>query len=210
MRVFDTVTNLAQMSGRFFKPSDPSAEAGAGGGPLAQLETRLAGVVVAALKEAFDRDRARMDLERAHLEAERQRAEEALRAELRRQAADRALGQVRMVAMMAVAVWMLSAALGVWLPGMRSGASRIVLASGWACAIAALGCAFAGWQRITAWSGIDRLAGSRGTAVDTPTAVGLNRGGAGADIGPGIAERTAPWLLLGAITLSGAALLLAL
>src|SRR4051812_40167530 len=194
MRVFDTVTNLAQMSGRFFKPEQPSAEGDAVGGPLAQLETRLAGVVVAALKEDFDRDRARMDLERAHLEAERQRAEEALRAELRRQAADRALGKVQMVAVMAIAVWMLSAALGVWLPGMRTGASKVVLASGWACALAALGCAFAGWQRITTWSGIDRLASP--PPAGEGAAGGLNRNVSGADTGPGIAERTAPWLLL--------------
>src|SRR3954464_2664300 len=140
MRVFDTVANLAQLTGRFKR--EGAAEPGAVAPPtaLGQIEARLAGVVVAALKEAFDRDRARMDLERAHLDAERQRAEEALRAELRRQAADLALGKVQMVAVMAIAVWMLSAALGVWLPGMRTGASKVVLASGWACAIAALGC----------------------------------------------------------------------
>jgi hypothetical protein len=144
------------------------------------------------LKEAFDRDRARMDLERAHLEAERQRAEEALRAELRRQAADRALGQVRIVAVMAIAVWIVSAALGVWLPGMRGGAARYVLGGGWAAVIAALGCAFAAWQRISAWTASSAAFG------DTSHS------------GPGIAERTAPWLLLIAIGLTGTALLLAL
>src|SRR4051812_50202900 len=97
------------------------------GGPMAQLETRLAGIVVAALKEAFDRDKARMDLERAHLDAERERAEQALRAELRRQAADLALGRIRTTAIMAIGVWMLSAALAVWMPGMRAGAARYVL-----------------------------------------------------------------------------------
>ena len=51
------------------------------------LEARLAGVVVAALKEAFDRDTQRLELEREQLDAERQRAERALRLELRRQAA---------------------------------------------------------------------------------------------------------------------------
>src|SRR6267143_2432692 len=57
------------------------------------LEARLAGVVVAALKEAFERDTRRLELERAQLDAERERAERALRLELRRQAADRAIGQ---------------------------------------------------------------------------------------------------------------------
>src|SRR5713101_6370141 len=64
-------------------PLEPSGRAGAIGG----LETRLAGVVVAALKEAFDRDTRRLDLEREQMAAERLRAERALRLELRRQAA---------------------------------------------------------------------------------------------------------------------------
>ena len=190
MRVFDTVANLAQLSGRFKRGE--TAELRPGGGPLGQLETRLAGVVVAALKEAFDRDRARLDLERSHLEAERQRAEEALRAELRRQAADRALGQVRLIAIMAIGVWMLSAALGVWMPGMRSGIARSLLAGGWGFVLAALGCAFAAWRRISEWSGAG--AGADGVGI----------------AGPAIAEAIAPWLLLGAIAFSGASLLLAL
>src|SRR5512145_1510629 len=102
MRVIDTVSNLVALTGRVRQPppETPSAPLAAGGA-VGQLEARLAGVVVAALKEAFDRDRVRMDLERAQMESERQRAEEALRAELRRQAADRALGQVRLIAVMA-------------------------------------------------------------------------------------------------------------
>ena len=67
MRVFETVTSLVQMSGRFRQPD--AGMPPPGGGPLGQLETRLAGVVVAALKEAFDRDRARMDLERTQMDA---------------------------------------------------------------------------------------------------------------------------------------------
>jgi hypothetical protein len=155
------------------------------------METRLAGVVVAALKEAFDRDRARMDFERAHLDAERERAEQALRAELRRQAADRALGQVKTIALMTIGVWMLSAALAVWMPGMRIGAARFVLGAGWACALGALACVFAAWQRITIWSAGETGAGSTGA-------------------GPGFAERAAPWLLLASMALVGAALLVAL
>ncbi len=183
LRVVDAVSNLAHAAGRFRRPDQPQDPAAPPtGGPLAQLETRLTGVVVAALKEAFDRDRARLDLERDHLEAERRRAEEALRAELQRQATERALGQLRIIAVMAISVWMLSAALGVWLPGMRSGSARVVLGTGWTCAIAALGCAFAGWQRIS---------------------------GHGPDVA-GFAELMAPWLLLVAVTLSGLSLLIAL
>src|SRR5262249_6001890 len=129
-----------------------SAEPGVPASGLGGLETRLAGVVVAALKEAFDRDRVRMDLERAHVEAERRRAEQALEAELRRQAAERALTELRLIAVMAVAAWMLSAALAIWLPNMRTVIPRVVLGAGWACCFAALGCAFAGGQRASAWT----------------------------------------------------------
>src|SRR5918992_4705133 len=102
MRVLDTVSGLVQMSSRFRRSADSDLSPPVGGGPLGQLETRLAGVVVAALKEAFDRDRVRMDLERTQMESERQRAEEALLAELRRQAGERSLGQLRLVAVMAI------------------------------------------------------------------------------------------------------------
>ena len=111
MKVLDTVSSLAQLWGGWAgrtQPSESRASSAPTGmsapfGPgasesrgLGPLETRLAGVVVAALKEAFDRDRARMDLERETLEAERSRAERALQAELRRQAADRALTQLKL------------------------------------------------------------------------------------------------------------------
>lgn len=190
LKVLDTVSGLAQWSGRVRGPADPENPAGPGGTPLMQLETRLAGVVVAALKEAFDRDRVRMDLERTQMESERQRAEEALRAELRRQAADRALGQVRLIAIMAIGTWMLSAALGVWLPGMRAGAPRLLMGSGWLAAIAALGCAFIAWQHVSAWS------------ADVQ--------GAPADAARHPAAAAAPWLLLTAMALTGVALLSAL
>src|SRR5687767_3522116 len=175
MRVIDTVSGLAQMSGKLRPKAAPEGgmptvqegaagasrptpragsarrrkkrsnrnvtrrdpEAGQSGRGAGRLETHLAGVVVAALKEAFDRDRTRMDLERAQVEAERRRAEEALATELRRQATERALGQLRLIAVMAVAAWMLSAALAVWLPGMRSGFPRALLGTGWVLAFAA-------------------------------------------------------------------------
>jgi hypothetical protein len=194
LRIIDLAANAAQWAGRLRRPEPPpeTGLAPGGGGPIGQLETRLAGVVVAALKEAFDRDKARMDLERAHLDAERERAEQALRAELRRQAADLALGRIRITAVMAVAVWMLSAALAVWMPGMRAGATRIVLGCGWGCALSSLGCAFAGWQRVATW-----------LAIESP-------GGAGTESRAGGPERAAPWLLVAAVALVGLSLLLAL
>jgi hypothetical protein len=150
-------------------------------------------VVVAALKEAFDRDRARMDLERTQMEAERARAEEALRAELRRQAAERALGQLRLIAMMAFGLMMVSAALGVWLPGMRTMMPRLLMGIGWVLAIGALGTAFAASQQVSAW---------------TVAARPLPDGAGAAPVHP--ASAAAPWLLLGALTLTGISLLTAL
>ena len=187
MRVLDTVSGLARMGGKL---RSLSVDSGISPGPsgTGSLETRLAGVVVAALKEAFDRDRARMDLERSQLESERRRAEEALAAELRRQAAERALGQLRLLAIMAVGTWMLSAALAVWLPGMRAGLPRALLGTGWALAFGALGCTFAGSHRIAVWIA--------SPANSTPPAGG--------------AATAAPWLLLLALASTAASLLAAL
>ena len=194
MKILDTVGGLIQMSGRFRRPEGELQPNPVAGGPLGQLEARLAGVVVAALKEAFDRDRARMDLERTQMEAERARAEEALRAELRRQAADRALGQLRLIAMMAFGLLMVSAALGVWLPGMRTIAPRMLMGGGWVLAIAALGSAFAAWQHVSAWT--------------LATRVPAEAGGVASPAHP--AAAAAPWLLLAALTLTGISLLTAL
>jgi hypothetical protein len=188
MRVIDTVGGLAQMTGKLRPRAaadsglTPAGEASSGG-----LEARLAGVVVAALKEAFDRDRARMELERAQIDAERKRADEALSAELRRQSAERALWQLRLIGIMAIAGWMLSAALSVWLPGMRETLPRALLGAGWLLAFGALGCAFAGAQGIFA-------AGSDGSASITPAP----RAGA---------ANAAPWVLLAALGAIAASLL---
>jgi hypothetical protein len=190
MRVIDTVSGLAQMTGKFRpKNPDPSGVPAAQDASAGSLETRLAGVVVAALKEAFDRDRARMDLERAQLESERRRAEEALSAELKRQAAERGLGQLRLMAVMAIAAWMLSAALGAWLPGMRAGIPRALLGAGWVLAFATLGCAFAGSQRISSWTA--------GAALAT-------------DMPQSPAASAAPWMLLASLAAIGSSLLAAL
>jgi len=197
MGVLDTVGGLVQLARRFTQgASQGSADASLStlgqtepARGLGQIETRLAGVVVAALKEAFDRDSARMEMERAQLDAERRRAEEALRAELRRQAADRLLGQLRLVAVMAVGTWALSAALGVWLPGMREIVPRVLLGTGWACALGALASAFAGWQHVSLQS------------LDTS---------AGAAVLEHRSTTFAPRLLIAAVALTGAGLLAAL
>jgi len=186
--VVDTVGGLVHMARRFKQGSSEGLSAAnlPTGGPL---EARLAGVVVAALKEAFDRDSVRMEMERSQIDAERRRAEELLRAELRRQAADRMLAQLKLVAVMAIGTWALSAVLGVLLPGMRDGLPRILLGAGWVFALATLGSAFAAWQHVSLRS------------ADTS--------GGGAVL-EHAAAMYAPWLLLTALALTGAGLLAAL
>lgn len=188
MRVIDAVTGLVQVSTRTLRPPDADLTIPTGG-RLGALETRLAGVLVGALKEAFDRDSARTDLEREHMDAERQRAEAALRAELRRQAADRALGQLRLVAIMAFVICMIAVAIGVWLPGMREVGPRATMGVGLALAIGALGCAFTAWQQVSVWS----------ADLHAASAAPIHR-----------AASAAPWLLLCALALIAASLLSAL
>ncbi|HVL68234.1 MAG TPA: hypothetical protein VM364_13305 [Vicinamibacterales bacterium] len=203
LKVLDTLGSLAHLAGQFVggrsavaaPPSPTHAEQDtASGGALdlrgselrGPLEARLAGVVVAALKEAFDRDKVRMDLERETLEAERARAERALQAELRRQAADRALTQLRLVALFGGVLFLVSGVVAAWLPGMRAGVSAVLLTTGWALAVGALGCVFAAWQQVTVWA----------TAADPPSA------------GSSPAAVLAPWLLLASLVAVAASLLL--
>ena len=128
-------------------------------------------------------------MERSQIDAERRRAEELLRAELRRQAADRILAQLRLVAVIAVGTWALSAVLGALMPGMREGLPRLLLGAGWLFALAALGSAFTAWQHVS----VQAADTSGGAAV-------LNHA----------AAMYAPWLLITALALTGAGLLTAL
>jgi hypothetical protein len=191
MGVVESFKHLAQLSGQFRRPqprpNEAADRASGGAGQAGQLETRLASVLVAALREAFDRDRARIDLERDHLEAERKRAEDALRSELRRQDLDRAQGRVRLLAIAAIGVWMLSAALAVWLPGMHAGPPKWLLGGGWLLVLAALASSLSSWR-----------------------ALSLTSSSADGRPGATLAESVGMWCLLGAIALTGAALLSAL
>jgi hypothetical protein len=152
LRILDTVLGLTDVARRLRgNASAPRPEespqdlaAAARGGPLGAvgaIEARLAGVVVAALKEAFDRDHQRMELEREQLEGERRRAERALRLELLRQAGDREIGRLRMLAAVAVASW-----LGVLIFSSRlleaGTAGRVALGAGLVLLLAAFAASF--------------------------------------------------------------------
>jgi hypothetical protein len=116
--------------------------------PFGQLEARMTGVVVAALKEAFDRDARRLELERDQAERERIRAERLLKLELLRQAGDREIGRLRLMAGVAVVSWIGTLFFSVRLVGGPTGV-RIMLGIGWLLLLAALSLAFMAQSRVS-------------------------------------------------------------
>ena len=155
------------------------------------LEARLAGVVVAALKEAFDRDSTRLDIEREQMEAERQRAERALRLELMRQAGDREVGRLRLVAGIAVVTWLATLFFSSRLVGGLI-AARVALGCGWMLLLASLAAAFVAQSQIgEALRRIDE-------SEQRTDAVSFGTAGA-----------VAPWLTVFGLALIGLAVLIA-
>jgi hypothetical protein len=195
LQVIDAALGVANFArGRSSKAGPPDtqlAESG-GGAALGNLETRLAGVVVAALREAFDRDTRRLELEREQIEAERRRAERALRLELMRQAADREIGRLRLVAGAAIASWLATLFFSARLIGGPIGA-RIALGSGWALLLAAVGAGFLAQSTLAGrLRHADGEAGAASTAIDG-----------------GISGAIAPWLIVLGLAAIGLAVLIA-
>lgn len=150
LRILDAVigvTDLAR-SRRIRAQATESSALEPGGHAPAGLETRLAGVVVAALKEAFDRDTRRLELEREQLEAERRRAERALQLEMLRQAADREIGRLRAIAAVAVVAWLGSLLFVARVAAAGVGA-RVTIGFGWLLLFAAMASAFAGQSAVS-------------------------------------------------------------
>jgi hypothetical protein len=163
------------------------------------IEARMAGVVVAALKEAFDRDSRRLELERDQLAAERQRAERALRLELQRQAGDREIGRLRLLAGVAVAGWIGSLLLAM-LPGSHVAGAigpRVALGIGWLLLGVALAASFSGQSHVAAT--LDAVARSS-SGLDESEGPRVTSGAAGA---------SALWLIVGGLALVGLAVLIA-
>jgi hypothetical protein len=158
LKAFDTIVVLREAARRFTGASAPPAsnQTALTGNPdppgalTGQIEARLTGVVVAALKEAFDRDHARLELERAQLDEQRRRAEEALRVELRRQAADREVARLRLIAGTALGGWIAAVAVMVMRLDTASVLSKGVSAAGWLLLLAALGTAFTAQGHVSA------------------------------------------------------------
>jgi hypothetical protein len=143
LQLIDAALGVANFArGRKAQAQDgPSQQLQAGAQAPGGLEARLASVVVAALKEAFDRDARRLELEREQLAAERLRAERAMRLELRRQAADHEIGRLRLLAGVAFTSWIATLAFSARLIGGGPGA-RVALGLGWLCLLASIASSF--------------------------------------------------------------------
>jgi hypothetical protein len=190
--VIDTLLDLSSLalSKRTRRPAADDALTTSAGGALGHLETRLTGVVVAALKEAFDRDAKRLELEREQLERERARAERLLKLDLLRQAGDREIGRLRMMAGVAVGSW-----IGTLLFASQllegSLSARVMLGAGWVLLLGAMSLSFAAQARVS------RVLAT----IDAPAA-------RADDITAGPAGAVAPWLIVCGLAVIGFAALL--
>ena len=168
LRILDAVigvTDLARsrkMKSLSRTGGDPeSLEASGQRAPLQGLEARLAGVMVAALKEVFDRDNRRLELERSQAETERERAERALRLELLRQRADREIGRMRLLAAVGVVGWLGTLS---YASRMVETSSRIMFAGGWLVLLAAVATSFAAQAQVAA--AVERAKGAADSTWD--------------------------------------------
>lgn len=195
LRIIDAALGVTDLMrgrrGRGFAADEESQQL-APGAAIGGLETRLAGVVVAALKEAFDRDTRRLQLEREQLEAERRRAERALQLELLRQAGDRELGRLRLLAGAALASWIGTLFFSGRLLG-GSLAPRFMLGGGWILLLGAIAGSFAAQSRV---------ARALQDAGEDPSAL---RSGATSTV----AGDLAPWMIVCGLALVGLAVLIA-
>jgi hypothetical protein len=181
IKAFDTVMALRDVARRVTgSPAPAGSDSGLmqspGGGLGSQIETRLTNVVMAALKEAFDRDHARLELERSQLEAqrrqleeERRRADEAMRQELRRQAADRELARLRLLAGTALIGWIASVCVFVVRISVMPVYARAIMAAGWLLLLIALATSFNAQSR----AGEDIVGGGDARAAARPGTVAV-------------------------------------
>jgi hypothetical protein len=134
-----------------FTEEEPrSNDLAAGTRMFGQLEARLAGVLVSALKEAFDRDRAHLDMEREQIEHERKRAEELMRLELLRQAGERELQSIRGSIVVTLVVWITSVLFMMLHHSPFGIAGLVLLGAGWLFLLGALGWSFAAYRQVSA------------------------------------------------------------
>jgi hypothetical protein len=145
LRIIDGVLGATDLV-RWVKGQPPTDTRIAG---ESRLEARLAGVVVSALKEAFDRDHQRLELERQRLAEERDRAERLLRLEWLRQAGEREIARLRVLAAVALAGWLGTLFLVARMTA-NGTAGRVMLGLTWLFLLSALAAAFSAQSRVAA------------------------------------------------------------
>ena len=191
LRLIDVALNLTDVARRVKARNDPAGGARQTAlstvSALGGIETRLAGVVVGALKEAFDRDSQRLLIEREKMEAERLRAERLLKLELLRQAGERELARLRTIGAAAIVGW-----LGVLLLAVRASldaGGRVMLGLSAFSLLCALVCIYLEQQRqVRALAVADErlsvesatASGAAGTAAPWLVAVGYAAAALGA------------------------------
>lgn len=195
LRALNAVGTVAEATRLFRGQGQPNDQTPAVSESAGGLETRLANVVVAALREAFDRDRARFDLERDLHEAEAARRAEALRFEWLRQTATQALTQTRYLAILSVAVWVASAIAAVWLSPLGT-AAKSLLGVGWASLSVAIAAAFMTHHHLTVWMA---RASFNNDVPSSPTATPI-------ELPQFPAQTLLPWLFLGGFLATAAGL----
>ena len=153
VKIVDTVMTLwePRRPEETERPRESGLPQGSPTGFAEQMEMRLTNVVIAALKEAFDRDHQRLELERAHLEEQRRRAEEAARMELRRETISHEVGRQRLLAGIALIGWIVAVVFLAVRHGDMSVLSKAMLASGWLLFIGSLTMAFATQAKLNAY-----------------------------------------------------------
>ena len=201
LRALNAVGTVAEATRYFRGSSAPPDQSPARAEPAEPLETRLANVLVAALREAFDRDRARFDLERDLHDAEEARKERALRLEWLRQSGSQAVVHARHLALLSVAVWAASVAAAVWLAPLAP-AAKTLLGFGWLGLFAAVGAGFITHRHLTVWlahcipsSNTDASEAGGPASLDPPSIT---------------AQAALPWLFLGGFVTTALSLVMAL
>lgn len=154
------------------------------------LEMPLVGVVVGALREAFNRDAERIELERQRLEEERRRAERAMRLELLRQAGDREISRLRLLGGAALVSLFVALFLATRVPDAAI-AARVLTGLGALMLLGSLAAAFAAHAQVSRLLTLAPMQAEPGDLVTSPAA------------------KAAPWLFLGGLGVLAIGVLLA-
>ncbi len=150
LRALDFLLGASDLVRRVRGPDVASQGVSANRQALGQVEARLGVAAVAAIKEAFDRDRTRMEFERAQAVEEARRAAALQRLERLRQSGERQLAGYRLQTVAALTAWVVSAALAVT-AGELGAAAKGLLGAGWLLLLGALAASFAASERLIAW-----------------------------------------------------------